>query len=263
MTAPEPALIEYRNVVVRRGGRAVLDGLNFSIGVGENVAILGPNGCGKSTMIKTITRELYPDPDVPDSSLRIFGKEMWNIFELRPLLGIVSYDMVSLCTKNYPAMEIVLSGFHSSIGIWPNHVVTPAMELRAREVMEMLEVGHLADRPVDELSSGEARRVVIGRALVHRPKSLVLDEPTNSLDLHAMHELRDLMQRIITNDTSIILVTHHLQDIIPEIGRVILLREGRVFADGPKAEVLTADNLSGLFNTPVKLDRLDGYYHAW
>jgi iron complex transport system ATP-binding protein len=263
MTASQPALIEYRNVVVRRKGRAVLDGLNFSIGVGENVAILGPNGCGKSTMIKTITRELYPDPEVPGSSLRIFGRDRWNIFDLRPLLGIVSYDMVSLCTKNYPAIEIVLSGFHSSIGIWPNHEVTPEMERRAAEVMDLLEIPHLADRPVDELSSGEARRVVIGRALVHRPKALILDEPTNSLDLHAMHELRDTMRRIIGQDTSIILVTHHLQDIIPEIGRVILLRAGRVFADGPKAQVLTADNLSGLFATPVRLDRLDGYYHAW
>ncbi|MBM3734352.1 MAG: ATP-binding cassette domain-containing protein [Acidobacteria bacterium] len=258
-----PALIEYRNVVVRRKGRAVLDGLNFSIGSGENVAILGPNGCGKSTMIKTITRELYPDPAAPDSSLKILGRDRWNIFELRPMLGIVSYDMVQLCTKNYPAMEIVLSGFHSSIGIWPNHVVTEEMEARAREVFGLLEIEHLAERPVDELSSGEARRVVIGRALVHKPKSLILDEPTNSLDLHAVHELRDLMRRIIAQGTSVILVTHHLQDIIPEMRRVILLKAGKVFADGPKERVLSSEALSGLFETPVDVERRDGYFHAW
>jgi iron complex transport system ATP-binding protein len=260
----QPALIEYRNVSVRRSGRHVLNQLNFSIGVGENVAILGPNGCGKSTLIKTITRELYPDPDIPGTSLRIFGKSVWNIFELRPLLGIVSYDLVDTCTRNdYPCLEIVLSGFHSSIGIWPNHVVTPGMEARAAEVIRLLEIEHLAPRPINELSSGEARRVVIARALVHRPKALILDEPCNSLDLHAMHELRETMRRIVGQNTSVILVTHHLPDIIPEISRVIMLRSGAVFADGPKSEMLTSERMSSLFGTSVEVEQHKSYYHAW
>ncbi len=263
MSAPPP-LIAYRNVFIRRGGRHVLNGLDFSIGAGENVAILGPNGCGKSTLIKTITRELYPDPDVPGSSLSIHGKQVWNIFDLRPLLGIVSYDLVDACSRNdYPCLEIVLSGFHSSIGIWPNHVVTPEMETRAAEVMELLEIPHLAERRINELSSGEARRVVMARALVHGPKSLILDEPTNSLDLHAMHELREIVRKIVADGTGVILVTHHLPDIIPEISRVIMLREGRVFLDAAKTEALTSANLSALFRTEVDLAERGGYYHAW
>ena len=258
-----PPLVEYHNVAIYRKGRYVLDGLNFSIPVGQNVAILGPNGCGKSTLIKTITRELYPDPNIEDSWLEIFGQRIWNIFHLRPLLGIVSYDMLASCTRDYPGFEIVLSGFHSSIGIWSNHVVTPGMEQRAREVMDLLEISHLADRPTDELSSGEARRVVIARALVHRPQALILDEPTNSLDLHALHQLREIMRRIVAQGTSLILVTHHLPDIIPEISRMILLKAGRVFLDGPKEQVLTVENLSELFGSPVDLARRDGYYHAW
>jgi iron complex transport system ATP-binding protein len=259
---PTP-LIEYRNVTVVRKQRAVLDRLSFSIGLGEHVALLGPNGSGKSSLIKTITRELYPVPDVEDSWLRIMGRETWNIFELRPLLGIVSQDWMQLCTCSYPAGEIVLSGFFGSVGIWPNHHVTSEMQKKAQAVMELLEASNLADRPTSELSSGEARRILIGRALVHDPKALVLDEPTNSLDLHATRELRETMRRIAAEGTGLILVTHHLPDIIPEIERVILLRDGRVAGDGPTGTMLTSERLSALFGSPIEVARHDGYYHAW
>jgi len=256
-------LIEYRNVTVVRKQRPVLDRLTFSIGLGEHVALLGPNGSGKSSLIKTITRELYPVPDQPDAWLRIMGRENWNIFELRPLLGIVSQDWMQVCTCSYPASEIVLSGFFGSVGIWPNHHVTNEMQVKAREVMEILEIAPLADRATSELSTGEARRVLIGRALVHAPKALILDEPTNSLDLHATRELRDILRKIVGQGTGIILVTHHLPDIIPEIERVILLRDGRVFGDGRKAEMLSSARLSELFGSPIDVAAHDDYYHAW
>src|SRR5215467_12188519 len=183
-------LIEFNNVTVYRGEKIALDGITLSIHEGEHVAILGPNGCGKSTLIKTITRELYPRYSGNGSGLRIFGKDRWNIFDLRPLLGIVSNDLMQTCTRDITGREAVLSGFFGSIGIWPNHHVTPEMEARAEEILALLEASHLADRDVNEMSSGEARRILIGRALAHSPKALVLDEPTSSLDFHAMHELR-------------------------------------------------------------------------
>jgi iron complex transport system ATP-binding protein len=255
-------LIEYRNVTVRRGERTVLDRLTLSIPLGQHVAILGPNGSGKSSLIKTVTRELY-SVDAPDSYVRILGEEVWNIFDLRPLLGVVSQDWMEICTRSYSSFEIVLSGFFGSIGIWPNHHVTPEMERKAREVMELLEIGHLAGRPTDELSSGEGRRVLIGRALVHEPEAMILDEPSNSLDLHAAHALREILRRIVARGTSVILVTHHLPDIIPEIGRVILMREGRVQADGDKESMLSPERLSALFATRVDVGEHEGYYHAW
>jgi iron complex transport system ATP-binding protein len=258
----DPPLIEYRNVTVNRGQRIALERVSLSIGRGENVAILGPNGSGKSTLIKTITRECYPRLS-PDSSLRILGRDTWNIFELRSLLGIVSSDLVSACLGPYTAREIVLSGFFSSIGLWPHHRVQPSMEAKAAEAMELLEVAHLAERAMTEVSPGEARRVVIARALVHEPMALVLDEPTASLDLHATYELRRILRRVAAAGTGIVMVTHHLDDIIPEIGRVILLKEGRVFADGPKDEILTVERLEGLFGTRFELVRRDGYYHLW
>jgi len=258
----DPPLIEYCNVTVYRGQRIALEGVNLSIGRGENVAILGPNGSGKSTLVKTITRECYPRLS-PDSSLRILGRDTWNIFELRSLLGIVSSDLVLSCLGPYTAREIVLSGFFSSIGLWPHHQVQPRMEAKADRAMELLEVAHLAERAMTELSTGEARRVVIARALVHEPMALVLDEPTASLDLHATYELRRILRRVAGAGTGIIMVTHHLDDIIPEIGRVILLKAGRVFADGPKEQILTVERLEALFGTRFELVRRDGYYHLW
>lgn len=255
-------LIEFRNVTVKRGARTALDGIDFSIGEGEHVAILGPNGCGKSTLIKTITRECYPLVQ-PGSWVRILGRDTWNVFELRALLGIVSNDLMASCTRDFSGREIVLSGFFSSVGVWPHHCVTSAMERKAAEVLELLEIPHLADRGVNEMSSGEARRVLIGRALVHDPKALVLDEPTTSLDIHAVHELTSILRKLARASTSIIMVTHHLGDIIPETRRVVLMRGGRVFRDGPKEAMLVKEMLSELFGTPAAILRRDGFYHLW
>jgi len=256
-------LIEYKNITVCRGEKVALDSITLSIAVGEHVAILGPNGCGKSTLIKTMTRECYPRLDGPGSWMRIMGQEIWNVFDLRAMLGIVSNDLMLSCTRDYSAREIVLSGFFSSIGIWPNHHVTPEMEQRTDELLAQFEIAHLAERNTDELSSGEARRVLIARALVHDPKALVLDEPTTSLDFHATHELRETLRKVAQAGTSIVLVTHHLPDIIPEVDRVILLRDGKVLRDGPKPEILTSAALSEVFATEAEVVERGGYYQVW
>jgi iron complex transport system ATP-binding protein len=255
-------LIELENVTVQRGDNLVLQEITLSIAQGEHVAILGPNGSGKSTLIKLMARELYPRLKPDPWSLRILGRETWHLFELRNHLGIVSNDWMQMCNRNYSGHEIVLSGFFGSVGVWPYHEVTPEMERKTREVMELLEITHLAERPTNEMSSGEARRILIGRALVHDPQALVLDEPTSSLDLHATYELREILRKLTRTGISLLMVTHHLPDIIPEIERVVMMRGGRVYADGPKAEVLRAGPLSELFGIPVELLDRDGYYHV-
>ena len=251
-----------RHISVMRGAKVVLDDIRLRIGVGEHVAILGPNGCGKSTLIKTVTRELYPLLR-ENSSLKLLGSDRWNIFELRSALGIVSNDLMTECSREITGEELVLSGFFSSIGVWPHQAITPEMRLRAREILEHLEVEHLAGRPVNEMSSGEARRVLIGRALVHEPKALVLDEPTTSLDVFAQQEVRVMIRRLAQSGVGMILVTHHLADIVPEVERVVLMRSGRIVADGPKAELLTAESLSRLFGIEVTVTQRGDYYHLW
>jgi len=257
------SLIEYRNVIVSQNNRVVLNGITLAINCGEHVAILGPNGAGKSFLIRTITRECYPHAGVPDSYVRILGREEWNVFELRSLLGIVSDGLAALCTRNFSCREIILSGFFSSIGIWPYHHVTPSMERKAKEIMALLEIAHLAERKMNEISTGETRRTLIGRALVHDPQALVLDEPAASLDFHAAHKLRNMLSKIASAGTSIIMVTHNTLDIIPEIERVILLKDGRVFSDGTKEKMLTSKTLSHLFDTPLEVVKRDGYYYLW
>jgi iron complex transport system ATP-binding protein len=255
-------LLELRNVTVRRGDNIALDAVSLRIHAGEHIAILGPNGCGKSTLIKSITRECYPMPG-KDSALSILGSEFWDVFALRKMLGIVSNDLMAQNTRAITGFEVVLSGYFSSVGLWPNHHVSEAMRERAGAVLELLEATHLAEKPTNEMSSGEARRVLIGRALVHQPKALLLDEPSTSLDLSAQHELRETMRRLARAGIGIILVTHHLPDIIPEIDRIILMRAGRIIADGPKTEILNPDALSHLFGVKVELTERDGYYHVW
>jgi iron complex transport system ATP-binding protein len=253
-------LLSFQNITVMRGERRVLDRFSLDIGSGENVAIIGPNGCGKSTLIKTISRELYPLA-VDGASVRLLGKDRWHIFDLRSHLGLVSNDLVAAYSREFTGREAILSGFFGSVGIWPHHEVTREMQARADEIVDLLEMDGFQHRYISEMSSGEAKRAIIGRALVHKPSALLLDEPTNSLDLRAMQDLREVLRKLVRSGTSLVLVTHHLHDIIPEIGRVILLRDGQVFADGRKEDVITPEVLSAMFGVAIELVERRGYYH--
>ncbi|MDD4497895.1 MAG: ATP-binding cassette domain-containing protein, partial [Methanosarcinaceae archaeon] len=241
-------LLELKNISVVLGGKKILDSVSLSLNPGENLAIIGPNGSGKSTLIKTFTKEYHPLAGAERGSLKIMGKEHWNVFELRNFLGIVSGSLQQTYVRPIPVLDVLISGFFSSIGIYSNHKITPGMQARALKTLDFLEISHLSDRLMSEISSGEARRVLIGRALVHDPKVLVLDEPANSLDLRGMHSFRESVRKIAASGKSIILVTHNLEDVIPEIGWVVLLRDGKILKDGPKEEVLTGENLSALFS---------------
>jgi iron complex transport system ATP-binding protein len=257
----KPSLLALHHVTVMRGERPALENVSLNIAAGEHVCILGPNGCGKSTLIKTITRDCYPV--IKDgSSMAILGKERWNIFELRSLLGIVSPDLLASCTTDATGRDVVLSSFFSSTRIFPHHEPTPEFLERTQAALTRLGIEHLADRQVAHMSSGEAKRTLIARALVHNPHTLLFDEPSNALDIGAQVQLRDTMRHLAQSGLAILLVTHHVSEIIPEIERVVLLRSGRVVADGSKEKILTTTQLSELFGVRVKISRDDGYFHV-
>jgi iron complex transport system ATP-binding protein len=257
-----PAFLELAHVNVARGNNVVLHDINLTVNTGEHIAILGPNGCGKSTLIKTITCECYPMVQ-PDTRVNIFGRERWDLTELKKRLGVVSAELPGKQTLHTTGRDAVITGFFSSSTLWPNLTVTEEMRVRADEVLEQIDGVGLANKPVGEMSAGQQRRIMIGRALVGSAGMLLLDEPSNALDLASQADLRGLMRKLAQQGTGIMLITHHIADIPPEIDRILMMREGRIIADGSKEELLTAERLSELFTTKVELAERDGFFHAW
>lgn len=261
-------VLQLNNATVVKGEHAVLDGLTLTIQSDEHTAILGPNGAGKSELVRLLTLEDRPLA-LPDgtSPIRVFGDDSWDIFELRAQLGIVSSDLHHRFVfgnneGRVVAEAAVLSGFFATQGILRYGVVTPEMRKLATEALERMGVAHLKSRRLDEMSSGEARRVLLARAMVTSPKVLILDEPTTGLDLVARHAFMERVRNVARAGTTIILITHHIEEIVPEIERVVLLRDGRILTDGAKDAVLTDANLSALFNAPIAVDSAEGYYYA-
>ncbi|HEY3990465.1 MAG TPA: ATP-binding cassette domain-containing protein [Acidobacteriaceae bacterium] len=252
---------ELRDVHVARGEAVVLHGIDLAIRRGEHAVILGPNGCGKSSLIKVLTCECYPLAR-EGSMVRIFGRERWAVDELRKRLGVVSADLPGPSTAHTPGRDAVVSGFFASATLWPHLVVTAKIRERAAEAMDLMEATHLAAKPVGEMSAGESRRIMIARALVHRPEMLLLDEPSNALDLRAQRDLRETLRRLAQQGTGLLLVTHHLPDVLPEIDRVILMRDGHIVGDGAKRELLTAERLGALFGRALDVVERDEYFHA-
>ncbi len=254
--------LDLRCVNVARGDREVLHNINLNIRAGEHVAILGPNGCGKSSLILTMTCQIYPMVR-PGMQVSIFGRERWDLTQLRKHFGVVGTELPGKRTAVTTGIDAVIAGFFSASTLWPNLHVTEEMRDRAAEALVRLEASHLSEQLVGTMSAGEKRRIMIARALVHRPRQLLLDEPSNALDLAAQRELRETLRRLAQEGTGLVLVTHHLGDILPEIERVILMRDGRIVGDGPRQELLTETRLSELFRTPVRIGRDEQWLHSW
>ena len=256
-------LIRIVNATVFRGETRVFKGLSIDIGQGEQVAIVGPNGAGKTTLLKLLNRELYPVQS-PESRVEILGRDRWNVWDLRRHIGLVSDDLRVRYPLDAPALDVVLSGFFSSIGTHGllAQQVTEEHRKRALEALAGFGAESFANTPLKKLSTGQQRRCLLARAIVHDPETLILDEPMAGLDLAARFDYLERIRRLIADGRSIILVTHHLGEIPPEVGRVVLLSHGTVVADGPKADVLSECNLRRTFGVPVVLIEDGGYYFA-
>jgi iron complex transport system ATP-binding protein len=265
---PPPPILELSDATVIKGDRAVLDSVSLTIEEGDHTVVLGPNGAGKSVLLRVLTHQERPlAREEGPAPVRVLGQDIWNITELQSQMGIVSSDLHHRFVNGnseglITAEAAVLSGFLVSYGILRYGVVTDDMRQRTAEALDLMGVSHLARRRMNEMSSGEARRVMLARALVTAPRALVLDEPTTGLDLVARHDFMERVRRVARNGTTLILITHHVEEIVPEINRVVLLQRGRIAAHGPKSSMLTAEHLSRVFGSPLQVEKAGGFYYA-
>lgn len=255
-------MIELKNVTAYQHDTRGLNGVSLTIKPGERVAILGPNGAGKSTLLKLISREIYP-VDRPGSFIRLFGSERFNLWDLRSKIGFVSQDFQDDYTPYTRALDVVLSAFFGSIGTHEH--LRPAQDQIDQAKAMLSAVDMLAEEQTmfQRLSTGQKRRLLLARALVHQPKALILDEPVNGLDMGASLAMLSLLRRFCGGDHSVIITTHHIDEIIPEIDRVVLIKNGELVADGCKADVLNSRSLSDLYQADLRISEEDGWYRCW
>jgi iron complex transport system ATP-binding protein len=263
---PEP-ILELCHLCSVRGGSRVLHHLNLRIDRGQHTAILGPNGAGKSSLLRLLMLEDRPLRLTDEPPLRLFGRGAWDLMELRTRLGIVTGDLdanfgLGTSSGRVTGFEVALSGLFGSQGVFAHHEVTPAMRETAAVALRRAHAEHLATKPLNEMSTGERRRVLIARALVTQPDALLLDEPTTGLDFAARHRFMESVRALARGGTTLILVTHHVEEIVPEIERVVLLRDGRIAFDGATAEALTSARLSEIFGAAVVVTRGQEYFHV-
>lgn len=256
MSLTPPPFLQLRNAVVRRAGRVILTVDAFELACGENIALLGPNGSGKSTFVKLVTREMLPlHRDEPPVLFK--GRDRATLAEVKRSLGVVSSTMQEQMTVHLPVVDIVAGGLFGALGI-PQAVAAADADGardRALATMGLLGIADLAARDAMTLSTGQARRALIARALVHDPEALVFDEPCTGLDPEGMFYVRRSMRALAQAGKSIVLVTHYPEDVIPEIARLVLVKDGAVFADGPKERLLSDDTMSALFDVPLRVKR--------
>lgn len=253
--------IKLHNAEVRRSGKTILSIDDFELAEGESIGILGPNGAGKSTFVGLITREIMPlYHDDPPVLFR--GNPRATLMDIRKALGIVSSTMQNEISVHLPALDIVAGGYTGTLGL-PHHIPEDVAAVAREEAvrpMKMLGIDDLAERDVMTLSTGQARRVLVARALIYDPDVLIVDEPCTGIDPEGMYNVRKNMRTLAQNGKAIILITHYPEDLIPEINRLVLLKDGTIFADGPKEELLTTDTMQELFGIPLRINCADGYY---
>lgn len=258
-------IIELEHLNVARGDKIVLHDLSLTVSAGEHLAILGPNGCGKSTLLKTMTCEIYP-MFRSEMRVRILGKERWDLTQLKRRMGVVQAELPGKPMLRTTGFDAILTGFFSSSTLWPNLEVTTAMRERTEEILEIVHAEDLREKLVGEMSAGQQRRVMIGRAMAGTTgdvQMLLLDEPSNALDLAAQRDLREMLRRLAQQGTAILLITHHIADILPEMERIVMMHDGRIVADGSKRELLTASRLGDLFGGKIHVEERDGWFNAW
>ena len=259
MKTPQPVL-NVEGLCIRRDGVEILRDVSWRVERGQHWVILGANGSGKTSLLSALTGYLMPTAGEITLLGERFGCADWR--ELRKHVGIVSSSVRQMMADDEPALESVVSGKHAMIDFWGE--ISRADRTRALQLLRQVECAYIAERPWRVLSQGERQRVLIGRALMARPKVLILDEPCAGLDPAAREHFLQFLQRLGRKECSptLVLVTHHVEEIMPVFSHVLVLKAGCGIAAGEKNSVLTAPRLTRAFGAKVKLRRREGRYSA-
>ena len=254
-----PPLFRIRDASVVRAGSTILHVDDFTLAEGEHLALLGPNGAGKSTFIKLLTREVMPlYRDVAPVVFR--GNERPTLADIKSCFGVVSASMHEQISVHLPVIDIVCGGFFGTLGLPRGVQADASMRAAALDALEKLGIADLSARDVLTLSTGQVRRVLVARELVHDPQVLVFDEPCTGLDPQGMYQIRSTMRALAEEGRSVVLVTHYPEDIVPAIERVVLIKDAAILADGSKRDLLTDETMSDLFDAPLRVEERDGWY---
>jgi iron complex transport system ATP-binding protein len=251
-------ILAVENLSVTRGRANILANVNWRVAPGQHWVILGANGSGKTSLLSALTGYLMPTAgDILLLGQR-YGESDWR--ELRKAVGLVSSAVRQLMNDDEPAVESVISGRSAMIDLWGR--VTHHDHVRGMKLLRQVECAYLADRPWRVLSQGERQRVLIARALMANPRLMILDEPCAGLDPSAREHFLQFLQRLGRSKTSptLVLVTHHVEEIMPVFSHVLILKRGRALAAGRKSKTLTPEILSEALNARVKLKKLRGRF---
>jgi iron complex transport system ATP-binding protein len=260
LTALKPAktILSVSGLHIERSGTVIIDDISWRVASGQHWAILGANGSGKTSLLSALTGYLMPTAGEISVLGKQYGEADWR--ELRKRIGLVSSSVRQMMAEDEPALETVASGKYAMIDFWGR--ITRAEKAQAMKLLRQIECVYLADRPGSVLSQGERQRVLIGRALMARPRVLILDEPCAGLDPAAREHFLQFIQRLgqHKNAPTLVLVTHHVEEIMPAFSHVLILKAGRVLAVGKKSVVLHSKNLSAAFGAPMQLQRTVARY---
>jgi len=256
---PLRPILQVRGLRLERGNTVILDGIDWTVEPSQHWVILGPNGSGKTTLLAALTGYKTPTAGTIQLLGETFGESHWP--ELRKKVGLVSGALNKLMADDEPALETVISGKYAMIDLWENP--TAADRRTARAILKQIECTPIADRPWRYLSQGERQRILIGRALMAKPKLLILDEPCAGLDPVAREHFLQFLNRLARqrNAPSLVLVTHHVEEIMPAFTHALLLKEGHPSAQGKITSTLTSTNLSSSFGFPVTLKKSRGRFN--
>ena len=258
---PTKIWLELTNIDVIKDKKFLLKNINLSLKEGEVITLLGPNGSGKSSFIGLINRTLYPVIK-KDSHIKIFGKELINIWDLRKNISYVNDELSQRINKNMLTKDLIQSGLYGTVGINKIDKISNIDISTTEKVIHQFGLDTISNEKYHNLSDGQKRNALIARAMVNKPKVLILDEPTINLDMKSLLKLLEILSKLILSNVTILFITNKIDSILKETNRILLIKEGCIIADGKPENIMTSEIINNLYDTNIELLNINGNWRV-